>query len=125
MSDRSGPHPPARGPDQVTLAEDRTILAAERTFASWLRTGLAFLSVGLGLQRFLRDQFPSWELRLIGAVLVLCAAASFAAAAWRDRRTRLRLPEQEIHLLPGFLSLGVASVLVAVSLLAEVAIWVG
>lgn len=42
MSDRSGPHPPAREPDQLTLAEDRTILAAERTFASWLRTGLAF-----------------------------------------------------------------------------------
>ena len=125
MSDCSGPHPSARRPGQVTLAEDRTILAAERTFASWLRTGLAFLSVGLGLQRFLRDQFPSWELRLIGAVLVLCAAASFAAAAWRDRRTRLRLPEPEIHLLPGSLSLGVASVLVAVSLLAEVAIWVG
>ena len=90
---------PNREPDQATLAEDRTILAAERTFASWLRTGLAFLSVGLGFQRLLADQLPHWQLRLGGAVLVLCAAASFVAAGWRDRRTRLRLPEPELHML--------------------------
>ena len=107
---------------QARLAEDRTILAAERTFAAWLRTGLAFLSVGLGLQRFLEGQFPRWFLHVAGAVLVACAAASFAAAGWRDRRTRRRLPEPDIHLLLLPLTLGVALLLAAVSLLAEVAI---
>lgn len=114
---------PNQTPDQATLAEDRTILAAERTFASWLRTGLAFLSVGLGIQRFLQEQLPHWELRLVGAVLVLCAAASFAAAGWRDQRTRRRVPEPEIHLLPASLTLGVTLLLAAMSLLSEVALW--
>ena len=110
-------------PDQSTLAEDRTILAAERTFASWLRTGLAFLSVGLGVQRFLQEQLPGWELRTVGAVLVICAAASFAAAGWRDHRTRRRLPEPEIHLLPVSLTLGIAALLVALCALSEIAVW--
>ncbi len=113
----------ARLPDQVTSAEDRTILAAERTFAAWLRTGLAFLSVGLAMQRFLREDFPSWALRLAGTALIVCAIASFAAAGWRDRRTRRHLPQPDVRLLPVFLTRGMALLLVAVSLLSGAALW--
>lgn len=105
------------------LAEDRTVLAAERTFAAWLRTGLAFLGSGLAAQRFLREVLPDWELRVLALTLILCALASFATAAWRDRRVRLRLPAPEIRLLPTALTLGVALLLFAVSALAAIALW--
>ena len=59
----------------------------------------------------------------MGAVLVLCAVGSFAAAGWRDYRTRRRLPQPEIHLLPISLTLGVALALVALALLCEATLW--
>ena len=69
--------------------------------------------------RLLAAQLPHWQLRLGGAVLVLCAAASFVAAGWQDRRTRVRLPEPELHMLPLPLTLGVAFLLVILSLMSE------
>lgn len=108
---------------RTMLAEDRTVLAAERTFASWLRTGLAFLATGLAAQRFLHEVLPKWELRVLAFTLIACALACFAACAWRDWRVRSRLSEAEIRLLPRALTLGIALLLIAVSLLAAVALW--
>ncbi len=110
-------------PDQATSAEDRTVLAAERTFAAWLRTGLAFLSVGLALQRVLRGEWPQWELRLSGSALIACALASFAAAGWRDRHLRSRLPQPDVRLLPAALTGALALLLAAISILSGVTLW--
>ena len=111
-------------PDRRTrLAEDRTVLAAERTFAAWLRTGLAFLATGLAAQRFLHEVLPMWELRVLAFVLIACALACFAACAWRDWQVRSRLREAEIRLLPLPLTLGVALLLIAASLLAAAVLW--
>ena len=109
--------------DRTTFAEDRTVLAAERTFAAWLRTGLAFLASGLAAPRFLHDVMGSLELRALATLLLGCAVACFAAAAWRDTRVRLRLPAPHIRLLPRAFTLGIAGLLILMSIPAVVLEW--
>src|SRR4051812_48206515 len=73
------------GPDRrTTLAADRTVLAAERTYAAWVRTGLAALASGVGAKALLKGIIPPWSIHLIGTVLILFSAFSFAAAVWRE-----------------------------------------
>ncbi|TXN22877.1 DUF202 domain-containing protein [Methylobacterium sp. WL9] len=100
---------------RVKLAEDRTVLAAERTFAAWLRTGLAFLGGGLAAQRFLREVLAVWPLKVLSLTLIVCALASFAGAAWRDRAIRTRLAQAEIPMMPRVLTVGIAILLIAIS----------
>ena len=118
MSEPSKPVP-ADDP-RVKLAEDRTVLAAERTFVAWLRTGLAFLGVGLVAQRFLREVLALWTLKVL--TLIACALASFAAAAWRDRAIRARLAHAEVPMMPRMLTVGIATLLIAISGLAATAL---
>ena len=113
----------AQDDPRTMLAEDRTVLAAERTFAAWLRTGLAFLAAGLAVRRLLGDTLPGWAARLLASALLLCAVASFAAAAWRDGRVRARLRSPDIRLLPRVVTLGVVVLLIAMAAPSVVLVW--
>lgn len=119
----SEPSKHARADDpRVKLAEDRTVLAAERTFVAWLRTGLAFLGVGLAAQRFLREVLALWPLKVLSQTLIACTLASFAAAAWRDRAIWARLAHAEVPMMPHMLTVGIATLLIAISGLAATAL---
>ena len=119
----SEPAKPVSADDpRVKLAEDRTVLAAERTFVAWLRTGLAFLGVGLAAQRFLREVLTLLPPKVLTLTLIACALASFAGAAWRDQAIRARLAHAEISMMPRILTVGIATLLIAISGLAATAL---
>ncbi len=116
MSEPAKPVPP--DDPRVRLAEDRTVLAAERTFVAWLRTGLAFLGVGLAAQRFLREVLAVWPPKVLSLTLI----ASFSGAVWRDRAIRARLAHAEIPMMPRLLTVGIAALPIAISVLAATAL---
>ena len=114
------------GADRRTkLAADRTVLAAERTYAAWVRTGLAALASGVGAKALLKGIIPPWSIHLIGTVLILFSAFSFAAAVWRELAPGAPPPNPDVRRLPTALLITVNGILCAASLGVLVGIWVG
>jgi putative membrane protein len=121
------PNPPS--PDsadrRTELAADRTVFAAERTYAAWVRTGLAALASGVGAQTLLEGALPAWSVRIVGSMLVLFSAFSFAAAVWREARPGLPPPKSDVPRLSPWLLIAINAFLVLVALSAFVGIWLG
>ena len=110
---------------RTVLAADRTVLAAERTYAAWVRTGLTALASGVGAKKVLGGVLPEWGIVLTGSVLVLFAAACFAAAVWREVAPKLREPDPEVQRLPTWLLLGLNGFLMLVCFTALLGVWFG
>ena len=50
------------------------------------------LASGVGAQTLLEGALPNWSVRIVGSMLVLFSAFSFAAAVWREARPGLPPP---------------------------------
>lgn len=110
---------------RTELAADRTVLAAERTYAAWVRTGLAALASGVGAKKVLGGVVPEWGIALMGSVLVLFSAFSFAAGVWREMRPGTPPPQPDTRRIPPFLLILVNGLLGLVALSALAGIWFG
>jgi putative membrane protein len=110
---------------RTELAADRTVLAAERTYAAWVRTGLAALASGVAAKKVLGGVVPDLGIDIMGTVLVLFSAFSFAAGVWREMRPGIPPPQPDTRRIPPVLLLTVNGVLACVALTALVGIWTG
>ena len=110
---------------RTQLAADRTVLAAERTYAAWVRTGLAALASGVGAKALLRDVIPPWAVHVIGTVLVLLSAFSFAAAVWRELDPGAPPPNPDVRRIPPAILIGVNGILFLAAIGVLVGIWFG
>jgi putative membrane protein len=110
---------------RTELAADRTVLAAERTYAAWVRTGLAALASGVAAKKVLGGVVPELGIDLMGTVLVLFSAFSFAAGVWREMRPGAPPPCPDTGRIPSFLLIAVNGFLALVALSALFGIWFG
>ena len=110
---------------RTQLAADRTVLAAERTYAAWVRTGLAALASGVGAKALLKGIIPPWSIHLVGTVLILFSAFSFAAAVWRELSPGTPPPNPDVRRLPAALPILVNGVLFLAALGVLAGIWLG
>src|SRR4051812_2112731 len=110
---------------RTQLAADRTVLAAERTYAAWVRTGLAALASGVGAKALLKDIIPPWSIHIIGTVLIVFAAFSFAAAVWRELDPGAPPPNPDVRRLPPAILVVVNGILLLASLGVLAGIWLG
>ncbi|MBN8904622.1 MAG: DUF202 domain-containing protein [Rhodospirillales bacterium] len=110
---------------RTELAADRTVLAAERTYAAWVRTGLAALASGVGAKKVLGGVVPDLMISLMGSVLVLFAAFSFAAGVWRELRPGTPPPKPDTRRIAPPLLIAVNGFLALVAISALYGIWFG
>jgi putative membrane protein len=110
---------------RTELAADRTVLAAERTYAAWVRTGLAALASGVGAKKLLAGVIPDWAILVLGGLLVLFSAFSFAAAVWRELYPGAPSPKPDTRRLPPAALIIVNGLLIAISLGALVGVLFG
>ena len=110
---------------RTQLAADRTVLAAERTYAAWVRTGLAALASGVGARALLKGVIPPWSVQLIGTMLVLFSAFSFAAAVWREMTPGAPPPKPDVRRIPPAVLIVVNGVLFLGALGVLAGIWLG
>ena len=115
--------PPDNADRRTQLAADRTVLAAERTYAAWVRTGLAALASGVGVKALLRGIIPNWSVQVIGTVLILFSAFSFAAAVWRELWPGAPPPMPDVRRIPPAILLGINGVLFVGALAVLAGIW--
>jgi putative membrane protein len=110
---------------RTELAADRTVLAAERTYAAWVRTGLAALASGVGAKALLKGVIPPWSIHVIGTVLILFSAFSFAAAVWRELDPGAPPPNPDVRRISPAILLIVNGILFLASVGVLAGIWLG
>jgi putative membrane protein len=112
------------------MAEDatrRTRLANERTFLAWFRTALAALGLAIALGKVLPEiaDPPRWPYVALGILFAALAAVLALAGWWRQTSVERRLDGGEEVVMPAWLVLTLAAVVLLAAVAVAILVLVG